>query len=171
MSYIVPPTNTTLKATAKTTQIAAQAAQNINSDVRTNPQQILGWTGIKFPFRFSNTGRVVTSTTSNNDIAHIKEAIEQICLTRFRERFFNPTFGSNLLAALFENVTDVQQVFEADLLTNLAQQEKRVSFANLACNVNNAQNSVYVYMTYTVNQLFPGLIIQQNVTVTTNVHN
>ena len=169
MSYITPPTNTTLKAVS-TTSIAPQAAQSSNSDIRTNPQQTLGWTGIKFPFRFTNTGRVGTSTTSTTDISHIKEAVEQICLTRIGERFFNNSFGTVLLDAVFEPITEVQQVFEASLLTSLQTQETRVTFSGLLVSANIASNTVYVFMSYTINSLFPGLTIQQNVVIS-NVSN
>ena len=164
MSYITPPTSTTLK-TATTPSVAAQPAQNTASDIRNNPQQIQGWTGIKFPFRFSNTGRVATSTTSATDVSHIKEAIEQICLTRFRERFFNATFGSFLLNALFENIPDIQQVFETSLLNSLQTQEKRVTFSNLTVVGDNNTGSVYLTMTYTINQLFSGTTVQQTISV------
>ena len=42
-----------------------------------------GFTGISYPFRISNRGGVVMSTTSRHDPSHISESIQQIFNTNF----------------------------------------------------------------------------------------
>lgn len=61
-----------------------------------------GFSGLSFPFRVSGTGGIEMSTTNVSDISHITEAIEQILLTRPRERKMEYHFKSDLDTLLFE---------------------------------------------------------------------
>jgi uncharacterized protein len=65
-----------------------------------------GYTGISFPFRIGNKGRVVMSTTTDIEIPHIIESIRQILLTRKGERVNQPEFGANLYQLIFENIDE-----------------------------------------------------------------
>lgn len=60
-----------------------------------------GFTGISFPFRVNSHGGIAMSTTSLDDISHIRESLEQILLTTLGERVNNPEFGNTLSSYLF----------------------------------------------------------------------
>lgn len=53
---------------------------------------------LDFPYQIDRRGR--TATTSRED--HIRDLIEQVLLTAPGERVMRPTFGSGLLALVFE---------------------------------------------------------------------
>ena len=61
-----------------------------------------GFKGISFPFRINSTGGVTMSSTSISDVPHITEAIEQILLTKPRERRMEYHFKSDLDLDIFE---------------------------------------------------------------------
>ena len=61
-----------------------------------------GFNGISFPFRVSGIGGVQMSTTDIMDVPHIVEAIEQILLTKPRERKMEYHFQSELDTLIFE---------------------------------------------------------------------
>ena len=61
-----------------------------------------GFTGISFPFRIGVKGGVVTSTTSVNNVQHIIEAMEQILMTKPRERCMEYHFKSDIDYDIFE---------------------------------------------------------------------
>ena len=61
-----------------------------------------GFTGISFPFRIGVKGGVVMSTTSITDVQHIIEAMEQILMTRPRERCMEYHFKSDVDYNIFE---------------------------------------------------------------------
>lgn len=62
----------------------------------------VGYTGIKFPFRFTGSGGVATSTTSMEDISHIEEEIIQALQVFQGEKILNPISGSKLNQVIFE---------------------------------------------------------------------
>lgn len=61
-----------------------------------------GFTGISFPFRVGVKGGVVMSTTNTNEVPHIVEAMEQILLTRPKERGMEYHFKSDIDTDIFE---------------------------------------------------------------------
>ena len=60
-----------------------------------------GFKGISFPFRISNRGGVVMSTTSQNDPTHIAESIQQIFYTNHLERPMESDIYNTILALPF----------------------------------------------------------------------
>lgn len=58
-------------------------------------------TGIAFPFRFTGSGGVATSTTSQDEFTHLEEDIKQLLNTRLGERPFRPTYGTELYTNVF----------------------------------------------------------------------
>lgn len=64
----------------------------------------MGYKGISFPFRIGAKGGVVMSTATEMELAHIKESIRQILLTRQGERVNEPTFGAGLYNLVFESL-------------------------------------------------------------------
>lgn len=86
-----------------------------------------GYTGISYPFRISNRGGVVMSTTSKHDPTHIAESIQQIFNTNFLERPMEAKVYTTVTSLLFEpNNIALQQVLKARIVNDLERLEKRV---------------------------------------------
>lgn len=86
-----------------------------------------GFTGISYPFRISNRGGVVMSTTNRNDPTHIAESIQQIFNTDFLERPMESDIYSNITALLFEpNDVTLQQVLKTRIVSDLERLEERI---------------------------------------------
>lgn len=86
-----------------------------------------GYTGISYPFRISNRGGVVMTTTSRTDPTHIAESIQQIFITNFLERPMEPDIYTSVTALLFEpNDTALQQVLKSRIVGDLERLETRV---------------------------------------------
>lgn len=86
-----------------------------------------GFTGISYPFRISNRGGVVMSTTSRTDPTHIAESIQQIFNTNFLERPMESEVYTRVTALLFEpNDISLQQVLKSRIVSDLDRLEKRV---------------------------------------------
>jgi phage baseplate assembly protein W len=66
------------------------------------PDPGVGWKGVSFPFRFTQTGGMATSTTADNLSAHIVESLRQIWGTNKYEREMRPEFYGNLDRLPFE---------------------------------------------------------------------
>lgn len=87
-----------------------------------------GFTGISYPFRISNRGGCVMSTTSKTDPTHIAESIQQIFITNYLER---PMEGGEVYTTismlLFEpNDVSLQQVLKVRMVEDLERLEERI---------------------------------------------
>lgn len=86
-----------------------------------------GFTGISYPFRISNRGGVVTSTTSATDPTHIAESIRQIFCTDYLERPMEADVYTTVTALLFEpNDVSLQQVLKSRMVSDLERLEERI---------------------------------------------
>ena len=86
-----------------------------------------GYTGISYPFRISNRGGVVMSTTSNTDPTHITESIQQIFNTNFLERPMESDIYTTVTSLLFEpNDLTLQQVLKTRIISDLERLEERI---------------------------------------------
>lgn len=86
-----------------------------------------GYKGISYPFRISNRGGVVMSTTSRTDPSHIAESIQQIFNTNFLERPMESEVYTTVTALLFEpNDIALQQVLKTRIVDDLERLEERV---------------------------------------------
>lgn len=86
-----------------------------------------GYTGISYPFRISNRGGCVMSTTSRNDPTHIAESIQQIFNTGFLERPMESQVYTTVKSLLFEpNDISLQQVLRKRIVDDLDRLEERV---------------------------------------------
>lgn len=86
-----------------------------------------GFKGISYPFRISNRGGVVMSTTSVNDPTHIAESIQQIFNTNFLERPMETEVYTTVTALLFEpNDVALQQVLKSRIVDDLERLEERI---------------------------------------------
>lgn len=91
-----------------------------------------GFTGISFPFRIDpGTGGVATSTTSQDNYAHIEEAVRQIIGTSpaLREVWHLPDFGARPPQLEWEPLDEAfAGAVETTMRTGLARWEDRVRF-------------------------------------------
>ena len=91
-----------------------------------------GFTGISFPFRINGKGGVTMSTTSVSDVPHIIEAIEQILLTKPRERRMEYHFKSDLDTDIFEpNDSSAKNLIEHQIREALGNLEDRIEVVNV----------------------------------------
>ena len=60
------------------------------------------YTGISFPFRVNNQGKVVLSSMDGMSAKHLDESIEQILHTEFGERVMEESIYSDVVASLFK---------------------------------------------------------------------
>ena len=114
-----------------------------------------GFKGISYPFRISNRGGVVMSTTSKNDPTHIAESIQQIFNTNFLERPMEAEIYSNVTSLLFEpNDIALQQVLKSRIVSDLERLEERIE-----CDEDSVEFEVeteddveylYAYITYKI---------------------
>ena len=86
-----------------------------------------GFTGISYPFRISNRGGCVMSTTSRTDPTHIAESIQQIFNTNFLERPMESGIYTTVTSLLFEpNDIALQQVLKSRIVDDLERLEERI---------------------------------------------
>lgn len=86
-----------------------------------------GYKGISYPFRISNRGGVVMSTTSKNDPTHIAESIQQIFNTNYLERPMEAEVYTTVTSLLFEpNDVALQQVLKTRIVDDLERLEERI---------------------------------------------
>ena len=114
-----------------------------------------GFTGISYPFRISNRGGVVMSTTSQNDPTHIEESIQQIFNTNFLERPMEADIYSTISSLLFEpNDLTLQQVLKSRIVDDLERLEERIECdedgIEFVVEVENDEEYLYALITYKI---------------------
>lgn len=108
-----------------------------------------GFKGISFPFRISGTGGVQMSSTDVMDVPHIIEAMEQILLTRPRERRMEYHFKSDLDTVLFDpNDISARNLVAHQIKEALTQLEDRIEVFNIK--VTSEENTIYAIITFRV---------------------
>lgn len=108
-----------------------------------------GFSGLSFPFRVSGTGGIEMSTTSVSDISHITEAIEQILLTRPRERKMEYHFKSDLDTLIFEpNDESLKSLMVYHVEEALKELEDRIDVSDV--DIISEDNTIYVIVTFKV---------------------
>jgi len=81
----------------------------------------------------------------------VKRSIRNILLTDKGERFFNPTFGSDIRKMLFENFSPSTEQVVADLIkTAIGNHEPRANVIDVNVNGNPDQNSMYINIVFSV---------------------
>ena len=114
-----------------------------------------GFKGISYPFRISNRGGVVLSTTSKNDPTHIAESIQQIFNTNFLERPMEAEIYSNVTSLLFEpNDIALQQVLKSRIVSDLERLEERIECdedgVEFEVETEDDVEYLYAYITYKI---------------------
>ena len=108
-----------------------------------------GFTGISFPFRINGKGGVTMSSTSVSDVQHIVEAMEQIILTKPRERRMEYHFKSELDTEIFEpNDSSSRCLIEHQIKEALSSLEDRIEI--ISVNVYSENNKVCADISFRV---------------------
>jgi phage baseplate assembly protein W len=102
--------------------------------------------GVSLPF---NAPQVFTQTYTTQD--QIKSNIINYILTDRGERVFNPTFGSNIRASVFENITsNLLKNLEINLNSDLSAYFPNVNFADVKITPNYDENSISIEIKYSL---------------------
>lgn len=114
-----------------------------------------GFTGISYPFRISNRGGVVMSTTGKKDPTHIAESIQQIFNTNFLERPMESEVYSSVSLLLFEpNDETLKQVLKSRIVSDLERLEERIECdedgIEFEIETENSVEYLYIHITYKI---------------------
>ena len=114
-----------------------------------------GFTGISYPFRISNRGGVVMSTTSKHDPTHIAESIRQILSTEYLERPMESDVYSTISSLLFEpNDITLQQILKNRIVSDLERLEERIECdedgVSFEVEVEDFVETLYINITYNI---------------------
>lgn len=102
--------------------------------------------GVSLPF---NTPQVFTQTYTTQE--QIKSNIINYVLTDRGERVFNPTFGSNIRASVFENITpNLLQNLQITLQDDLKMNFPSVNFYKVEITPNYDTNVINIAIYYSV---------------------
>jgi phage baseplate assembly protein W len=86
-----------------------------------------------------------------NDAASVKQAVKNIILTNFLEKPFNPFYGANIRALLFELADDATQVeIEENVKLAIQNFEPRAKVLNVQSRVRSDQNGIFVRVIFRV---------------------
>jgi len=116
-----------------------------------NPNQGVG---VALPFNPTNIFTINYTTT-----AQIKSNLLNFMLTNSGERVFNPNFGADIRALVFEPNTDLTEVKSA-LLQKIGLYFPSITVNSLDFNPSVDNNSLSIVLNYTVNKQTDRLVIQ-----------
>jgi len=89
------------------------------------------------------------SVLRNNEA--VKRAVRNLILTNHYERPYNPDFGGNVRAMLFENITPItEQTVYGNIKRAIENYEPRVEINDIRVNGKPDQNGLYVSIVFTV---------------------
>jgi phage baseplate assembly protein W len=102
--------------------------------------------GVSLPF---NTPQVFTQTYTTQE--QIKSNIINYILTDRGERVFNPTFGSNIRASIFENITpNLLQNLQITLQDDLKINFPSINFSKIEITPDYDMNTINIAIYYSV---------------------
>lgn len=108
----------------------------------------VGFRGISFPFRIGNRGGVVMSGTSAYEVPHILESMQQILLTKPRERGMETDFHCEVINNVFGiNNENLYNLVEYQVKSALEKWEDRITVDSVK--VYGEDNTVYADITFT----------------------
>jgi phage baseplate assembly protein W len=114
--------------------------------------------GVSIPF---NAPQVFTQTYTTQD--QIRSNIINYILTDRGERVFNPNFGSNIRASIFENITpNLLKNLETTLNDDLSAYFSNVNFADVKVTPNYDENTISIEIKYS---LYNGSINDINIII------
>lgn len=116
-----------------------------------NPNQGIG---VALPF---NPDNIFTINYTTKD--QIKSNLLNFMLTNKGERFFNPNYGANIRALLFEQYTDLGQIRNS-LISSIGENFPTISVNSLDFQTEVDNSSLKIVLNYTVNNKTDSLVIQ-----------
>ena len=123
---------------------------------RLNPQDVGQARGIGISVLFNNGTNVFNQTFTTKD--QVKSNLINYILTDKGERFFNPTFGGNLRASLFQPDTDFDNV-AARLETEIYAYVPNIIIKNIGIKKFSDENTVNIVLSYSINNQDDNLVI------------
>ena len=123
---------------------------------RLNPQDVGQPRGIGINVLFNNGTNVFNQTFTTKD--QVKSNLINYILTDKGERFFNPTFGGNLRASLFQPDTDFDNV-AARLETEIYAYVPNIIIRNISIKKFSDENTVNIVLDYSINNQDDDLVI------------
>jgi phage baseplate assembly protein W len=103
--------------------------------------------GVALPFNAPGVFRTVYTTKEQ-----LKYNIINFLLTDNRERIFNPTFGANIRAKLFEQITqDTVDSLDTQIRAGIERYFPNVIITNLTFQVSPDTNTLKIQFSYTIN--------------------
>jgi phage baseplate assembly protein W len=123
---------------------------------RLNPQDTGQPKGIGISVLFNNETSVFNTTTSTKE--QVKSNLVNYILTDKGERFFDPTFGGNLRASLFEPDTVFDSV-AATLEQEIYAYVPNIIIRNITIKKFSDQNTVNIVLDYSINNQDDNLVI------------
>ena len=121
-----------------------------------NPQDIGQPRGIGISVLFNNGTNVFNTTTTTKD--QVKSNLINFILTNKGERLFDPTFGGNLRASLFEPDSSFDSV-AARLETEIYAYVPNIIIKNIEIIPISDQNIVNISLSYSINNQNDNLVI------------
>lgn len=108
-----------------------------------------GYTGVSFPFRISNRGGTLLSSTSLEKPQHIEESIEQILSTSIYERLMELDKGSRISLYLFEpNDTSSHNLIKYEIAEILNREEPRIEVKLEDINIYSKDEKIFAEIEY-----------------------
>ena len=102
--------------------------------------------GVALPFNAPGVFRTVYTTKEQ-----LKYNIINFLLTNNRERIFNPNFGANIRAKLFEQLTDnIDDELDSIIRTGIAQYFPNVVIVNLTFESDPDRNTLKIQFSYKI---------------------
>ena len=118
------------------------------SDVETSTKSTVRFSDIDLNFEMNPLTKDV-NILKNEDA--VKRSVRNIVLTNFGEKKFQPFFGGNVLAQLFENFSPFTSIqLKKAIERSLFENEPRIDRLVVEVNANNDKNSVDVVVRFTL---------------------
>ena len=118
------------------------------SDVETSTKSTVRFSDIDMNFEINPLTKDV-NILKNEDA--VKRSVRNIVLTNFGEKKFQPFFGGNVLAQLFENFSPFTSIqLKKAIERSLFENEPRIDRLVVEVNANNDKNSVDVVVRFTL---------------------
>lgn len=123
---------------------------------RLNPQDVGQKRGIGISILFNNETNVFNTTTTTKE--QVKSNLVNYILTDKGERFFDPTFGGNLRASLFEPDSSFDSI-AARLEKEIYAYVPNIIIRNIEVKKFSDQNTVNIVLDYSINNQDDNLVI------------
>jgi len=128
---------------------------------RINPQDVGQKKGIGINVLFNNNTNVFNQTFTTKE--QVKSNLINYILTDKGERFFNPTFGGNLRASLFEPDTTFDSV-AARLETEIIAYVPNIIIRDIIIRKQSDSNLINLVLEYSINNQDDNLVINVSTT-------